>query len=307
MTNWIVTKQRLEATEKSRKKIWLSFYLHGCILKSYILNACFFFPPIRTPKKSWTLFWGPFTLPIKIIKKTAFPDTEGFEAEEAEGDLGDKQLTSMDFSLLEAVKWWSSLGHVRMMSQALLNYQETDWIERLTGLYQPTQRSLYHCELIYVEVFPFLCFKKTSSALWLHPLGSLKPYDHSAHVYCLCLLPPLCALSSKRTNQLRPILGRQIKGKLWTQSAAVFGLRLRSKAGSAELIVCAAFHLPPVLCYRWTLLRDDTGLCGDLAGCGEGGCWWEEHTCDQTNAVTQAQIDVWHLGWIECHLLIVVG
>lgn len=35
--------------------------------------------------------------------------------------------------------------------------------------------------------------------------------------------------------------------------AVVLSLRLRPKADAAELIVCAAFHSPPVLCYQRTL------------------------------------------------------
>lgn len=42
---------------------------------------------------------------------------------------------------------------------------------------------------------------------------------------------------------------QQIEDRLWRESAAVFGLRPRPKAGDAKLTAALHFIFPAVLCY----------------------------------------------------------
>lgn len=88
---------------------------------------------------------------------------------------------------------------------------------------------------------------------------------------CVCVLMWVClwfpappvhfSPSAWRQSVVFRLEGQQqIEDRPWTKSAAVLGLRPRPKAGAAELIVCAAFHLPPVLCYQrasgcWEMIR----------------------------------------------------
>lgn len=121
-------------------------------------------------------------------------------------------------------------------------------------------------------------------------------YFHSAYVYVSICLPVVSSASSVPSarrgennswlSALYRIRARQaIEDMPWAKSVVVLGLIPRQKAGAVELIVCAAFHLPPVLCYQRTL----DCLERDPAGCGEEGGWHGE----QTHGNTHTHSDTW--------------
>lgn len=112
---------------------------------------------------------------------------------------------------------------------------------------------------------------------------------------------PVSWLSALQNNSQTGDGGERGKEKL----AVVFGLK---EADSAEPIICVAFHLPPVLCYRRTLDRWEMIPAGretqqDVER--REGCWQGERIRTQTHESTACKpymhFDTFPLSIVLCY------
>lgn len=112
--------------------------------------------------------------------------------------------------------------------------------------------------------------------------------------------------SSSLAALFRPGARQEIEDTLWKKSAVVLGLRLRPKADTAELIVCAAFHLPPVLCYQQMLDCWEMILAGgetqqdvEREDADRVTAHMGTHAYTPTHARTHTQRHA-HIAWVYC-------
>lgn len=132
----------------------------------------------------------------------------------------------------------------------------------------------------------WLWFSTQSSFTWhhfCHKDMNLEVHDQSA---CACQHMSFCGFHFEKSALFRLWARLQIKDNLWPKKK-----RPRQKANAAELIVCAAFHLPPVLGYKrasfcWEMIQAggesqqavERGKMLDL-GTAHKGKYMSLHTC----------------------------
>lgn len=153
-------------------------------------------------------------------------------------------------------------------------------------------------------------------ARWLQPLG---PHSTEWDYFQKCIFHPnvhpcnnIISLSpvSIVSSVLTICSAEQQPDRRWRREgkeklAVVFGLK---EADSAEPIICVAFHLPPVLCYRRTLDRWEMIPAGretqqDVER--REGCWQGERIRTQTHESTACKpymhFDTFPLSIVLCY------